>query len=76
MLDLTKGTGEELIATVFAFSPVLGDFQAVEAVRRDRDVYELRSDAGDGHLAGDLVRCELSDGELIVKERVFRARLI
>lgn len=64
-------------ATVFAFNPALGDFDAVEALRRERDTYELLAGpVGDGYDAGDLVRCELSDGELIVQERVYSQRLV
>jgi hypothetical protein len=65
-----------LQASVWAYNPERGDFDDVAAVRRDRDVYELLAGGGNGFEAGDLVRVELADGELIVQERVFGQRLL
>lgn len=68
--------GVEIVVDVFAYNPERGDFDGVPAVRRDRDVYELVGGGGDGFEAGDLVRVELAEGELIVQERVYGQRLL
>lgn len=58
-------------STVYVFDPVLGDFHAAVARRRSRDLYELLDGPlGNVYSTGDLVRVELSDGELIVRERI------
>ena len=62
---------------IYAFNQQRGDFDAVIAVRREADLYELlETPAIDGFTTGDLVRCELSDGELIVQGHVYSPRLI
>ena len=66
---------EESVA-VFAFNPARGDFDELSANRRDKDVYELTEAGGNAFEAGDLVRVELAEGELIVQERVFGQRLL
>jgi hypothetical protein len=64
------------IVAVFAFNPARGDFESLPAVRRSSDAYELLGAPGDaGYAAGDLVRCELSDGELIVRGHAARTPL-
>jgi hypothetical protein len=65
---------------VWAWSPVLRDFVAVPARRTRADEYEVlrprRGSAPTTLEVGDVVRCELSDGELVVRERIFSARLV
>ena len=63
--------------TIWAWIASSGDFFAASAVRIAPDTYEL-IDAPDGSdfAPGDHVKCELSDGELVVRERVFRTRLL
>jgi hypothetical protein len=75
--DTHTGDTDSTSVVVWTFNAERGDFDGIRAHRRDQDTYELL-DAPAGQLfeAGDLVRCELSDGELIVQERVFRHRLI
>jgi hypothetical protein len=62
--------------TVWAWVAARGDFSQAQATRVAPDTYELL-DAPDGSdlVAGDQVKCELSDGELVVRERVFRTRM-
>lgn len=65
------------VVLVHAFNPDRGDFDALEARRIEPDVYEITSTPAGGPLAlGDHVRCELSDGELVVREQVWRTRLL
>lgn len=76
MTQATAALSDAREQTVWAFSPAIGDFVALVAVRYDRDEYELlEGESVVGFAAGDRVRCELSDGELIVCERIYRDRL-
>lgn len=75
-VQAVAATADELVA-VFIFNAARGDFDGVPARRRDPDTYELLgTPSGAEFDSGDLVRCELSDGELVVRERVYRQRLV
>ena len=65
------------LVAVFAYNTARGDFDPLPAVRRTPDEYELlEASEASGFAAGDIVRCELSDGELIVRERIYGTRLL
>lgn len=64
--------------TIWSWNAARGEFDALLARRCSPDTYEvLEAATGSSALEpGDLVRCELSDGELLVSDRVWRSRLI
>lgn len=67
---------KDLVA-VHVFNRERGDFDAIPAHRVEPDVYEILEVSEVSSLgSGDLVRCELSDGELVVREQLFRTRLL
>lgn len=72
-----RTTRAEPIVLVHAFNPERGDFDALDARRIEPDIYEIANAPAEGPLTlGDLVRCELSDGELVVREQIWHARLL
>jgi hypothetical protein len=65
------------LVAVHVFNRERGDFDAIPAQRVEPGVYEiLEASAASSLGSGDLVRCELSDGELVVREQLFRTRLL
>lgn len=65
-------------AIVWAWNAQRLEFDAFDARRAGPDTYEVvRAPRGTHGLApGDIVRCELSEGELLVHERVWLGRLL
>ena len=65
-------------AIVWAWNSERGDFDACQAKRTAPNEYEITgvpSEASD-HTIGDVVACELSDGELVVQRRLYASRLM
>lgn len=63
---------------VLAWSWEALEFEELNAKRNGPNTWEITEDSplGDGLRTGDLVRCELSDGELLVNERLWSGRLL
>jgi hypothetical protein len=64
---------------VWAWNAQRLEFDRLQAVRCAPDTWEIRRvprDHGSAFDPGDLVHCELSDGELLVQSRVWSGRLL
>ena len=73
----SNGHAQQAATTIWAWVSAIGDFASAQATRVAPDVYELLdAPVGSDFAAGDQVSCELSDGELVVRERIFRQRLV